>query len=522
MRKRMIAMGLVCCVMLSTSMAGALSTDVQRHWSATAVNTLVEHGKMKGYPDGTFRPNQLVTREEAASLLSSFIQESTEEPEENTGEVLEEEKPEEVVPQIQFADVQDRWSEKAIEQLCQLGVTQGMEDGLFHPADPLTREQFSVMLYNLMISNGELEPVEEPEEEESAGTQDETQTEVPQEPAEGETSEPQEGTQTEEPQEEITQQPVEGETSDSQEGTQMEEPQESGEENQGEVTQEAEEQEPSDPAEETTGEEQTEEENPQEIEPVFPDVEGRYGEQAIAALCQQGILKGYPDGTFRPDTAMTRAEIASALFAYSGYDPIEPVLQFPESWVIDVPYISQVYPVYAPVGCEPTSLLMGLKAKGYAQDVGLRQFLDELPRHTSNPAKGFVGSPYTPNVNLRTTIYPAKLAEYGSRYGRVVDISGYSPEQLQMEILSGNPVVAYVTLYWQNPYYRNYNIEGQTQSLLRNNHAVLVCGYDSKTNYYYIADPYNVKNPTKEYFYWIDGETFDRLYNVRRHALMVE
>lgn len=44
--------------------------------------------------------------------------------------------------------------------------------------------------------------------------------------------------------------------------------------------------------------------------------------------------------------------------------PVEPAAPaLPDRRVIDTPYISQVTPVYAPVGCEPTSLLMGLKAK---------------------------------------------------------------------------------------------------------------------------------------------------------------
>ena len=32
--------------------------------------------------------------------------------------------------------------------------------------------------------------------------------------------------------------------------------------------------------------------------------------------------------------------------------------------VIDVPYVSQLYPTRAVVGCEPTALLMALKSKG--------------------------------------------------------------------------------------------------------------------------------------------------------------
>ncbi|MBQ5803418.1 MAG: C39 family peptidase, partial [Bacteroidales bacterium] len=66
-----------------------------------------------------------------------------------------------------------------------------------------------------------------------------------------------------------------------------------------------------------------------------------------------------------------------------------------EENVIDAPYISQIDGIYAWVGCEPTAALAGLKAKGFAKDISLRYFLDNVPRTTSNPEKGFVGDPYT-------------------------------------------------------------------------------------------------------------------------------
>lgn len=82
----------------------------------------------------------------------------------------------------------------------------------------------------------------------------------------------------------------------------------------------------------------------------------------------------------------------------------------------NVPYISQIDNIYAWVGCEAVATLMGLQAKGYAKEVSVKYFLDNLPRHSSNPEKGFVGSPYVPDTSkrTRTTIYPAKLAEYSN------------------------------------------------------------------------------------------------------------
>ena len=61
--------------------------------------------------------------------------------------------------------------------------------------------------------------------------------------------------------------------------------------------------------------------------------------------------------------------------------------------VIDVPYVSQLYPTRAVVGCEPTALLMALKSKGLTNDVTLKDFWDAMPKTTTDPAKGFAGSP---------------------------------------------------------------------------------------------------------------------------------
>ena len=66
---------------------------------------------------------------------------------------------------------------------------------------------------------------------------------------------------------------------------------------------------------------------------------------------------------------------------------------------------------------------MGLKGKGYT-DLDLRTFLDRMPKTKSNPAKGYVGSPYGNEKSRFLTIDPEPLARYGQRYGNVVNIQG--------------------------------------------------------------------------------------------------
>ena len=45
----------------------------------------------------------------------------------------------------------------------------------------------------------------------------------------------------------------------------------------------------------------------------FPDVAGHWGIKFIEGLYQKGLISGYPDGKFKPDTAITRAQYAALL-----------------------------------------------------------------------------------------------------------------------------------------------------------------------------------------------------------------
>lgn len=42
----------------------------------------------------------------------------------------------------------------------------------------------------------------------------------------------------------------------------------------------------------------------------FSDIKGHWAEAQIKQMAAEGIVKGYPDGTFRPDGLITRAEFA--------------------------------------------------------------------------------------------------------------------------------------------------------------------------------------------------------------------
>jgi len=50
----------------------------------------------------------------------------------------------------------------------------------------------------------------------------------------------------------------------------------------------------------------------------FSDIAGHWAEAYIEELNDQGITGGYPDGTYRPENLVTRAEMA--VFLVKGFD----------------------------------------------------------------------------------------------------------------------------------------------------------------------------------------------------------
>ena len=55
---------------------------------------------------------------------------------------------------------------------------------------------------------------------------------------------------------------------------------------------------------------------------VFSDTNGHWAEPEILTFAQKGIMTGYPDGTFKPDAAVTRAEFAAMLCRLLDLQPV--------------------------------------------------------------------------------------------------------------------------------------------------------------------------------------------------------
>ncbi|HBC92980.1 MAG TPA: hypothetical protein DCZ10_08810 [Pelotomaculum sp.] len=101
--------------------------DISGHWAESNIKELVARGVVSGYPDGTFLPDNTITRAEFSVILVKAF-----------GLTLQDGKV--------FADTSGHWAEEYIATTTAYGIVSGYDDSSFGPDDPITREQMAVML----------------------------------------------------------------------------------------------------------------------------------------------------------------------------------------------------------------------------------------------------------------------------------------------------------------------------------------------------------------------------------------
>lgn len=106
---------------------------------------VVSHTRyLHGYPDGSFRPNDHLTRAEAAEVLYNLLDPS--------------ERPNSLVGYQPFSDVplsSNQWYFFPVASLSVLGLLSGYEDGSFRPNHPLTRGELVVLLSRMVPTSEE-------------------------------------------------------------------------------------------------------------------------------------------------------------------------------------------------------------------------------------------------------------------------------------------------------------------------------------------------------------------------------
>ena len=122
---------------LAASMAMSVTafgapTDIQGHWAQNTINKWVDKGDISGYPDGTFRPNNMITRAEFVVLVNNAMGYT------KSGYAY-------------FSDVPSHyWGKNAIQTGVAAGYISGDGNGIFRPNDPVTRQEAAAMISRIL------------------------------------------------------------------------------------------------------------------------------------------------------------------------------------------------------------------------------------------------------------------------------------------------------------------------------------------------------------------------------------
>jgi hypothetical protein len=101
-----------------------------QYWAYPFIAELARRGMISGFEDGTFRPDQPVTRAQYASLISEVLPEAQQNP-------------------LAFADVPvGFWGKPAIDEAVKTGFLKGYPDTTFQPDQPISRMQVLLSLAN--------------------------------------------------------------------------------------------------------------------------------------------------------------------------------------------------------------------------------------------------------------------------------------------------------------------------------------------------------------------------------------
>ena len=111
---------------------GGVFIDTVGHWAEAWIEDLFDEGITAGFPDGTYRPENNVTRAEMAVFLLKAEHGSSFTPPAASGGA--------------FGDIEGHWAEAWIEQLKFEGITSGFPDGTFRPENTATRAEMAVFL----------------------------------------------------------------------------------------------------------------------------------------------------------------------------------------------------------------------------------------------------------------------------------------------------------------------------------------------------------------------------------------
>lgn len=114
------------------------------YWAAPFIRSLVDRGIIAGFPNGTFQPNEPVTRAQFAAMLKNAFEMQA------------------VREGTNFRDVaSDYWARPAIQEAYRMGFVSGYPNNIFNPNQNIPKEQVLTALANGLNyeASGEVEEI---------------------------------------------------------------------------------------------------------------------------------------------------------------------------------------------------------------------------------------------------------------------------------------------------------------------------------------------------------------------------
>ncbi len=107
-----------------------------REWFAPYINAAAAEGLVRGAAEGLFKPQELITREQMAAVLSRAF-----------AAVFSED------AELAFSDAAEIsvWARPAVKKALARGLLKGFDDGAFKPGHPVTRAQAAAAIYRLLL-----------------------------------------------------------------------------------------------------------------------------------------------------------------------------------------------------------------------------------------------------------------------------------------------------------------------------------------------------------------------------------
>lgn len=115
---------------------GSVVKDYEGHWAQKQIESWLKKGWLKGFEDGSVKPNQSITRAEFVTLVNRFFEVTKSQP-------------------VNFTDLPTTgWVYEEFSKAASLGYINGYGDKV-RPNDPVTRQEAAVIFSKLLLMEGE-------------------------------------------------------------------------------------------------------------------------------------------------------------------------------------------------------------------------------------------------------------------------------------------------------------------------------------------------------------------------------